>query len=97
METLFNCIKTEPHAGVRAILGHYLFVFIHPYMDGNGRISRFLMNTMLASGGYFWTIIENAKRTSYINSLRIADETQNLIPFTEFIIKEMEKSKKYIQ
>ena len=51
MEALFNCLKGEEHPGVRAVLGHFLFVFIHPYMDGNGRMGRLLMNTMLGSGG----------------------------------------------
>jgi hypothetical protein len=36
---------------VPAVLGHWLFGYIHPYPDGNGRIARFLMNVMLASGG----------------------------------------------
>ena len=47
METLFNLIEQEPEPAVRAVLGHQLFVFIHPYFDGDGRIGRFLMNTML--------------------------------------------------
>ena len=36
---------------VRAVLGHFFFVYIHPYMDGNGRMGRFVLNAMLASGG----------------------------------------------
>ena len=51
MEMLFNLLANEPEPAVRAVLGHHLFVFIHPYFDGNGRIGRFLMNAMLASGG----------------------------------------------
>ncbi|HRH89073.1 MAG TPA: Fic family protein, partial [Rubrivivax sp.] len=39
------------------MLGHFLFVHIHPYSDGNGRIGRFILNTFLASGGYPWTVI----------------------------------------
>ena len=37
--------------------GHWLFGYIHPYPDGNGRMARFVMNAMLASGGYPWTMI----------------------------------------
>lgn len=51
MEELFRLIAEEPEASARAVLGHHLFVFIHPYFDGNGRIGRFLMNALLASGG----------------------------------------------
>jgi Fic family protein len=42
---------------VRVVLGHFVFVYIHPYIDGNGRMGRFLMNLMLASGGYPWAVI----------------------------------------
>lgn len=52
LETLFELITEEPEARVRAVLGHHLFVFVHPYFDGNGRIGRFLMNALFASGGY---------------------------------------------
>ncbi|MCF0038687.1 Fic family protein [Dyadobacter fanqingshengii] len=51
MPILFELLQEEPEASVRAVLGHFIFVFIHPYMDGNGRMARFLMNAMLASGG----------------------------------------------
>lgn len=50
MPVLFDLLKTEPKAAVRAMLGHFVFVHTRPYMDDNGRIGRFLMNTMLASG-----------------------------------------------
>jgi hypothetical protein len=38
------------------------------YMDGNGRIGRFLMNVMLASGGYPWTVIPVSDRNAYMNA-----------------------------
>jgi hypothetical protein len=43
MPVLFELIKQEPEASVRAVLGHFIFVFIHPYMDGNGRMGRFYL------------------------------------------------------
>ena len=57
MPAFFELIENEPHPAVRAVLGHFLFVYIHPYMDGNGRLARFLMNAMLVTGGYVWTVI----------------------------------------
>lgn len=89
METLFNCIKKETSPAVQAILGHYMLVFIHPYMDGNGRMARFLMNAMFAGGGYPWTIIENKNRKNYMRALKIADEERNLKPLAKFILQEM--------
>ena len=52
MPALFDLLEKESEPAVRAVLGHWLFGSIHPYPDGNGRMSRFLMNVMLASGGY---------------------------------------------
>jgi hypothetical protein len=91
MEVFFDCIQQETDAATRAILGHYFFVFIHPYMDGNGRIARFIMNSLFASGGYKWTIIENKNRNRYMETLKIADETGNFKPFAKFILSEMKK------
>lgn len=89
MQTLFGLLKEEKVAGIRAVLGHFIFVFIHPYMDGNGRIGRFLMNAMLASGGYPWTIIRLESRTEYMSALEQASVRGNIRPFAEFIKKEM--------
>jgi Fic family protein len=57
MPAFFDLLREETHPAVRVVLGHFLFVYIHPYMDGNGRVGRFVMNVMLASGGYPWTVI----------------------------------------
>ena len=45
--SLYNLKETQ----TRAVLGHWLFGYIHPYPDGNGRVARFLTNALLASGG----------------------------------------------
>jgi len=89
METLFNLIEQEPEPAVRAVLGHQLFVFIHPYFDGNGRIGRFLMNAMLASGGYPWTVIRAQRRSDYISALEKASGDGDIKPLTLFIAEEM--------
>jgi hypothetical protein len=49
MPTLFDLLREEEEPGVRVVLGHFAFVYIHPYTDGNGRMGRFLMNVMLAA------------------------------------------------
>jgi Fic family protein len=61
LEALWDMLEAEPEACVRAVLGHHLFVFIHPNYDGNGRIGRFLMNTLLASGGYPCAVIRMSR------------------------------------
>ena len=53
-------------------LGHCLFDYIRPYPDGNGRMTRFVMNAMLASGGYLWTVIRVEDRDVYLAALERA-------------------------
>ena len=89
MTALFERLQDEPEAIVRAVLGHLLFGFIHPYFDGNGRMARFLMNVMLASGQYPWTIIRTAQRDRYLDALEAAAAEQNIVPFAQFIYGEM--------
>jgi len=85
MPILFELLEEEPEASVRAVLGHFIFVFIHPYMDGNGRMGRFLMNVMLASGGYPWTVIPVEKRQTYMTALEKASTEQDIVSFAKFI------------
>jgi Fic family protein len=85
MPVLFELLEAEPHASVRAVLGHFIFVFIHPYMDGNGRMGRFLMNVMLASGGYPWTVIPVEKRAEYMAALEKASAESDISAFSKFI------------
>lgn len=94
LPTLFELIKEEPEASVRVVLGHFVFVYIHPYMDGNGRMGRFLMNLMLGSGGYPWTVIPVEQREAYMAALEEASVQQNIIPFTNFIAELVEVSLK---
>ena len=87
MPALFDLLQKEPEPVVRAVLGHFIFVYIHPYMDGNGRIGRFLMNVMLASGGYPWTVIPVEKRDDYLSALEKASVNQEIDDFAKFIAK----------
>ena len=89
MEAFHEALLSEPDASVRAILGHFLFVYIHPFSDGNGRIGRFLMNAMLASGGYPWTILRVTRRQTYMDALEEASVRRSIIPFTKFVAEEM--------
>lgn len=85
MPALFDLLEEEPSPAVRAVAGHWLFGYIHPYPDGNGRIARFLMNTMLASGGYPWTVIRVEDRTGYLTALESASVESDLLPFVQFV------------
>lgn len=89
ISALLDLLESEPEPIVRAVLGHWLFGFIHPYMDGNGRMARFLMNLMMASGGYPWTIVRTTRRKEYLDALEAASADQNILPFAKFIREEM--------
>ncbi|MEX2352871.1 MAG: Fic family protein [Gammaproteobacteria bacterium] len=85
MPGFFELLRDEESAPVRIVLGHYFFVYIHPYMDGNGRIGRFLMNVMMAAGGYPWTIIPVERRGEYMAALDAVCTDSDIRPFTRFI------------
>jgi hypothetical protein len=85
MQTFFEMLEKEDHPAVRVVLGHFVFVYIHPYMDGNGRIGRFLMNVMLAAGGYPWTVVPVDRRNVYMVALENASVGQDIVPFAKFL------------
>jgi len=85
MPALFDLLMEEEDPAVRIVLGHFIFVYIHPYIDGNGRMGRFLMNVMFASGGYPWTIIPVEERKVYMAALEAASVGNDIVPFTEFL------------
>jgi hypothetical protein len=87
MQVLFEMLENETHPAVRVVLGHFVFVYIHPYMDGNGRMGRFLMNVMLAAGGYPWTIVPLERRDAYMAALEDASAKQVITPFAKFLEK----------
>lgn len=89
METYFELLKNEADPIVGAILGHFFFVYIHPYMDGNGRLGRFIMNLFLVSGGYPWTIIEVSRRREYMESLEKASVGHEIVSFAKFVCSEI--------
>ena len=97
MSVLCELISNEESPAVRAVLGHWLFGYIHPYPDGNGRIARFIMNALLASGGYPWTIIRVEDRSTYLIALESASVDSELRPFVELIVSQMEANESTVE
>lgn len=85
MPAFFDLLRDEPDPAVRIVLGHFIYVYIHPYYDGNGRTGRFLMNVMMAAAGYPWTVIPVEERDRYMAALEAASVDQNIRPFADFI------------
>ena len=79
-----------------AALAHKEFVFIHPFIDGNGRVARLLMNLVLLNKGYVITIIPPILRREYIRTLEKAH--QNDHDFIDFIAgRVLETQKDYLR
>ena len=85
MPAFFELLRQEEQPAVRVVLGHFFFVYIHPYMDGNGRMGRFLMNLMMASGGHPWTNVPLERRKGYMSALESASVTGDIKPFARFL------------
>ena len=85
MPAFFDLLTEETDSAVRIVLGIFIFVYIHPYMDGNGRMARFVMNTMMAAGGYPWTVIPLSERKAYMASLEKASVGEDIGPFADFL------------
>lgn len=85
MPVFFGLLAEETDPAARVVLGHFMFVYIHPFSDGNGRTARFLMNLMLAAAGHPWTVIKVENRAAYMASLEAASVQGDIEPFTRFL------------
>lgn len=93
MPAFFESLQKEAQPAVRVVLGHFFFVYIHPYMDGNGRMGRYLMNLMMASGGYSWTIVPLERRKDYMSALESASVEGDILPFANFLAGLLESAR----
>lgn len=92
MEKYLQILDEEKTPWVKALLGHFFLVFIHPFPDGNGRTARFLMNAVLVLSGYNWTVIRLQEKKNYFKSLEQASVNGDIQDFAKFIKKELEVS-----
>lgn len=70
---------------------HHQLVFIHPFLDGNGRTARLLMNVVLMKKGYPLSIISKTDRKKYYQVLQQADK-KNYLPLIRFVARSVERS-----
>jgi len=88
----YNDEAQEMHPIVRGAMLHAIFVGIHPFIDGNGRTSRLLLNLELMKAGYPPIIIRVENRLAYYNTLDKAHTTEDYEGFIELVAKEVEAS-----
>ena len=86
--------RAEYHPVEFAAQLHKRFVFIHPFIDGNGRLSRLLMNTGLIQDGYMLAVIPPILRQEYISLLERAHHDDR--PLMDFIAERVLESEKEI-
>lgn len=84
--------EMEVDAVSRAAIAHWAFVHVHPFMDGNGRLSRLLMNMILCSAGLPWTIIRAEERREYFDALEQSDIREDYAPFARFIASRVQRA-----
>ena len=79
------------HPLVKAALLHGEFVFIHPFVDGNGRTARLLMNFEAMKSGYLPIIIKADVRAKYYDALDMAMLKGDYTDFIKLIVEEENK------
>ncbi|MFH1259894.1 MAG: Fic family protein [Elusimicrobiota bacterium] len=85
-------IRKKRHPVEFSALAHQELVFVHPFIDGNGRICRLLMNLILLQEGYTPAVIFPVNRPEYIRTLEKAhQDSGDFINFIARTVKETQK------
>lgn len=90
-------LKAELHPVEYAAMVHIIFVNIHPFADGNGRVARLLMNLALLQSGYNIVVIPPVVRADYISAIQATNKGNNA-DFINFISEMvLESQKEYLK
>lgn len=87
-------IKKDNDMLLKAIEAHYRLVTIHPFVDGNGRTARLLLNSILLENGYAPIIIRTIDRKRYLSALEAYQTKENKEPYYKFMLSAMNRSLK---
>jgi len=95
MTEFFNWLNSDDakrlHPIRYAAMAHFKLVSIHPFVDGNGRVSRLLMNLVLLLERYPIVIIKNSKKRQYFKAIRDGNPG-DISPFIRFVAQEVEET-----
>lgn len=83
---------SRAHPVAFASEAHYRLVSIHPFVDGNGRTARLLMNLLLLRAGYTPALIRTRDRLAYVNSLEEAQLGGSKEPYEALMLKAVERT-----
>ena len=87
-------VKKDDDMLIKAIEAHYRLVTIHPFVDGNGRTARLLLNSMLLENCYVPIIIRTIDRRRYLSALETYQTKENSEPYYKFMLSAMNRSLK---
>jgi Fic family protein len=79
-----------------AAMLHLKFVTVHPFIDGNGRVARLLLNAALIQDGYLLAIVPPILRPDYLAFIRAYQLRGDAAPFCDFIAERVFESDKEI-
>lgn len=79
-----------------AILAHLKFVSIHPFVDGNGRCARLLMNTILLQFGFVPIVIRPTDRKRYLSVIENYQLKGDEKPYTNFMLNLLNRTMKVL-
>lgn len=74
-----------PEGFARAVMAHFIVAEVHPFIDGNGRISRLLMNAELSAAGLCRIVIPTIVREEYLDALRLHTRQSDADPLIRFL------------
>lgn len=95
MKELLNTLNNNPDELRPIELAaqiHYDFAWIHPFEDGNGRMSRLLLNLILVRNGYPFVVIKSVDKPQYLRALREMDISGNFNPFLIYVSRCIEQT-----
>ena len=84
--------QQDKHPAKVAADAHFRLVSIHPFIDGNGRTARLLMNLILIINGYPMAIVRSEERTEYLEAVNRGQTKHDLMPFYKTMIIGIERS-----
>ena len=84
--------ETKDHPVKIAADAHFRLVSIHPFVDGNGRTARLLMNLLLMQEAYPPAIVKKEDRSVYINSLEKGQTKDDLRDYYDLMIEAVDRS-----
>ncbi|MDR3156128.1 MAG: Fic family protein [Holosporaceae bacterium] len=92
MKNFTEKLDKKPDSILKAFEAHYKLVEIHPFIDGNGRTARLLMNLILMRAGYLPTVIATIERKRYIASINFRNTKGDVIGYYKYMLRVLKKS-----